>query len=577
MVHYALPGYENLAMKIALGQINPTVGDLRGNQAKIIEFARSAKAAGASLVVFPELAICGYPPMDMLLKAAFVRANLQALENLAQSVTDIQIVVGFVDQNSGPGRPLFNACALLAQGKIVHKQYKTLLPSYDVFDEDRYFEPASAYNLFHLENVRFGLSICEDVWNDLQIDGQARYHADPIAKIVGLGAEVILNLSSSPFDLGKYKLREEIVSRHATKYGVPIVYVNQVGGNDQLIFDGRSFVVDGSGSVVARASAFSEELLIVEYENNGKLITGPINDAVKDDAAETHAALVLGTRDYLRKCGFNRAVIGLSGGIDSAVTCAIACDAIGAKNVIGVSMPSPYSSEGSIEDAKQLASNLGIELKIIPIEPVMKAYTDVLAPTFAGKTPDVTEENIQARIRGAILMALSNKSGALVLATGNKSELAVGYCTLYGDMCGGLSVISDVPKLQVYALANYINTKRGLDLIPQSTIEKAPSAELKPNQTDQDTLPPYAVLDGIISAYVEQRLESDEIIKLGFKAEVVQDVIARIDHNEYKRKQAAPGLKITPTAFGVGWRMPIAQSFDERLEWQNESSLQVLC
>jgi NAD+ synthase (glutamine-hydrolysing) len=558
-------------MKIALAQINPTVGDIRGNLSKIVKFAREAKAKGSSLVVFPEMAICGYPPMDLLLKDSFINANLKALDTLAEAVTDIAIVVGCVDFNPGPGRPLYNACALLKDGKVVLKQYKTLLPNYDVFDEDRYFEPASQYHSEVIDGKRFGFSICEDIWID------ARYHADPIEKIAAMGVEIILNISCSPFDVTKYQVREELIRQHATRHKLPIIYLNQVGGDDQLIFDGRSFVVDSAGEVVARAAAFEEDVLIVEYDQKNKTFKGPIKDAVDDRVAETHAALVLGTRDYMSKCGFKKAVIGLSGGIDSAVTCAIAVSALGKENVIGIAMPSPYSSEGSVTDAKQLADNLGISFKIVPIEGAMKAYSQTLKPALEDTSSGTTEENIQARIRGTILMAMSNKTGALVLATGNKAELAVGYCTLYGDMCGGLAVISDVPKMQVYALAEYINQQAGYDLVPRSTIEKAPSAELKPNQKDQDTLPPYPVLDGIINAYVEQRLKSDEIINLGFSEEVVKDVIARIDRNEYKRKQAAPGLKISTTAFGVGWRMPIAQRFDEKLETQNEPVLQVLC
>jgi NAD+ synthetase len=547
-------------MRIALAQINPTVGDLKGNSAKIQEYAFRAKHEGASIVLFPELSLCGYPPMDMLLKKSFVDENLRALDQLAQSVSGIALVVGFVDHNCGEGRPLFNACALLAEGKVVLKQYKTLLPSYDVFDEDRYFEPASQYRLATIENWKIGFSICEDIWNP-QAEPKTRYHADPIEAIAALNPDLILNLSSSPFDEGKYAQREDLGRKHAKKHGMPLFYVNQVGGNDQLVFDGRSFVIDANGNLVARAAAFAEDLLITDFVSRFEIV-GPIKDAIDAPIAEIYAALVLGTRDYLAKCGFTKAVIGLSGGIDSAVTGAIACEALGKDNLLGIAMPSDYSSAGSLTDAQALAANLGIRLSVVPISQLVHSFTDALAPNFQGLATDATEENIQARVRGTILMAMSNKLGAIVLTTGNKSELAVGYCTLYGDMCGGLAVISDVPKMKVYELAQYINTRAGRSLIPQSTIDKPPSAELKPNQTDQDSLPPYSVLDGIIRAYVEQRLNLEEITKLGYDMATVQDIIIRIDRNEYKRKQAAPGLKISRTAFGIGWRMPIAQRFD---------------
>jgi NAD+ synthase (glutamine-hydrolysing) len=564
-------------MKIALAQINPKVGDLKGNLAKIIEFAARAKEKGASLAVFPELAICGYPPMDLLLKESFVKANLEALDKLREEVQELALIVGFVDVNYGEGRPLFNACAYIQNGEIKAKQYKTLLPTYDVFDEDRYFEPATETAKCVVESRSFGLSICEDIWNYGQGETSGRYRVDPIERLAAEAPMAIINISASPFAVGKGKLREDLIHHHANRHGIPMIFVNQVGGNDQLIFDGRSLVVDGTGKVCARAKAFEEDLLIVELGKDGKQIEGRIEDAHSAPIAETYAALVLGTRDYLRKCGFKRAVIGLSGGIDSAVTCAIACEALGHENVVGISMPSPHSSAGSIEDACSLASKLDIELELVPINPAMEAFDSMLRNQFKGLAQDVTEENLQARLRGNILMAMSNKFNYLVLTTGNKSELAVGYCTLYGDMCGGLAVISDIPKMVVYELADFINRRYGAAVIPQSTIDKAPSAELRPNQTDQDTLPPYPVLDAIIYAYVEQRLKPDQIVNLGFTKDVVRDVIERVDRNEYKRKQAAPGLKVTARAFGVGWRMPIAQGFKECVETEKTAKPEVLC
>lgn len=549
-------------MKVALAQINPTIGDFENNVAKIIDFGKRAAQAGARLVIFPELAICGYPPMDLLLKESFVKASLESLEKVKTALTELAVLVGYVDPNTGTGRPVFNACALLEGGQLRAVQHKTLLPTYDVFDEDRYFEPAKSYAHCSVDDWSIGLSICEDIWNYRELYPRPRYDVDPIDTIVQFEPRLLINISASPFTAGKEHIRHELVRNQARSHKVPVVYVNQVGGNDELIFDGRSIVVDANGKLLARANAFEEDLLVVDLAGEG----GEIKDSPEDLTVNTHHALVLGTRDYMRKCGFKKVVIGLSGGIDSAVTCAIACSAVGPENVLGVAMPSPHSSQGSIDDAKSLAENLGIELKIIPIDEPMKAFDSALAPAFASYDRDVTEENLQARIRGTILMSLSNKYGYLVLTTGNKSELAVGYCTLYGDMCGGLAVISDLPKMMVYDLAKYINEDAGREIIPVSTIEKAPSAELRPGQLDQDTLPPYVVLDGIIHAYVEQKRSVDEIIQLGYRPEVVMDVINRIDRNEYKRHQAAPGLKVTAQAFGFGWRMPIAQRYQESVK-----------
>jgi NAD+ synthase (glutamine-hydrolysing) len=553
-------------MKLALAQINTTVGDISGNLDKILQFAARAAAEGAQLVVFPELAITGYPPMDLLLKSNFVQANLDALDILKREIRGIAAVVGYVDLNPSSGRPLRNAAAFIADGSVQAVQFKTLLPNYDVFDEDRYFEPATSYTVPQCNGFKVGLSICEDIWVSEQLFPKSRYLVDPIEKVAAHRPDILVNISASPFSIGKGHLRYELIRDQALRHKIPVVYVNQVGGNDQLIFDGRTIACDAQGNLVACAVAFAEDLVIVELERErdgsvslkGTLTAPPINQI-----ADVHDALVLGTRDYMRKCGFTKAVIGLSGGIDSAVTCAIACAAIGAGNVLGVAMPSPYSSGHSVTDAEDLAKSLGVEYSLIPIGEAMNAFDAMLAQQFSGLSSDVTEENIQARSRGLILMSISNKMGHLVLTTGNKSELAVGYCTLYGDMCGGLAVISDVPKTMVYELAEYINLKAGKDLIPRSTIEKPPSAELRVGQLDQDSLPPYEVLDAIIHEYVEQRKGLQEIIDQGFKPEIVTDVINKIDRNEYKRKQAAPGLKVTALAFGVGRRMPIAQKFRE--------------
>lgn len=546
-------------MKVALGQINPTVGDIEGNVDKILLFCRRAREGGAKLVVFPELAVCGYPPMDLLLKESFVHATLAGLNHLRESIEGISALVGFVDFNSQAGRPLFNACALIEDCTIKDIQYKTLLPSYDVFDEDRYFEPAVTYSSCLVGDWPIGITICEDIWNFRDIYPQVRYQTDPVEMVVRHNPRLLVNISASPFSTGKHHIRHELVRSQALKHQLPVIYVNQVGGNDELIFDGRSIVVNSEGQLIARASAFEEDLVFVDLS----IGYGEIRDTPEDPTANTVHALVLGTRDYMRKCGFKKAVVGLSGGIDSAVTLAIACMAVGADNVLAVAMPSPYSSSSSIDDAKALAGNLGCGFEVIAIEAPMSCFTELLKPIFGDSPPDVTEENIQARLRGLILMAISNKCGHLVLTTGNKSELAVGYCTLYGDMCGGLAVISDLPKMMVYDVARYINEQAQREIIPVSTIEKAPSAELRPNQKDQDSLPPYVVLDGIINAYVEQRRGVDEIVRLGYEPEVVRDVVNRIDSNEYKRHQAAPGLKVTARAFGFGWRMPIAQRFKE--------------
>ncbi len=552
-------------MKIALAQINPTVGDITGNVERIVDYGLRASDLGADMVVFPELAVCGYPPLDLLLKPSFVDATLQGVADIQARLAHIAVVLGFVDRNEHPGRPLRNACAFLHGGVMQTVQYKTLLPTYDVFDEDRYFEPAVTHGCATLGEKLIGLSICEDIWNEGSIYPRPRYQHDPIAKLISSTSgkpQLLINISASPYSIGKQHIRHELVRSHAQKNQIPVVYVNQVGGNDELIFDGRSIVVDAGGTLIAQAAAFQEDLILVDLQTGA----GPIRQCPEDNVENIHKALVLGTRDYMRKCGFTKAVVGLSGGIDSAVVAALAVDALGAESVMGVLMPSPHSSEGSITDAKQLAANLGIRHEVVPINLGMAAMEETLAPLFADTKPDLTEENMQARLRGLILMSLSNKFGYLVLTTGNKSELAVGYCTLYGDMCGGLAVISDLPKMMVYELANYINEINGHEIIPAATIEKPPSAELRPDQKDQDTLPPYVVLDGILRAYVEERKSAAEIVKLGYRPDVVMDVVNRIDRNEYKRYQAAPGLKVTSQSFGFGWRMPIAQRFREQAE-----------
>jgi len=555
-------------MKIALGQINTTIGDIDGNVDKMLDFASRAKQAGADLILFPELAVCGYPPMDLLLKDSFVQANLRGLDRLKNEVSGISVIVGYVDINPGHGRPLYNACAFIQDGEIKARQYKTLLPTYDVFDEDRYFEPAREYKTVKCADLTLGLSICEDIWNSAEIEPKPRYQLNPIEKIVECKPDVLINISASPFCIGKEHIRHGLVRSHARKHGLPILYLNQVGGNDELIFDGNSIVVDADGELIANGNSFEEDLFYVDIADDtiGRPVpAGIVKENSTAPEVTCYKAIVLGTRDYVRKCGFKKTVIGLSGGIDSALTACVAVAAIGAENVLGVAMPSPYSSAGSLEDAEALAKNLGIEYRVVPIEKAMGSFARMLQPIFLGLAKDVTEENIQARIRGCILMSISNKLGHLVLTTGNKSELAVGYCTLYGDMCGGLAVISDLPKTLVYEVSRYVNEQAGRVLIPVSTLEKAPSAELRPGQLDQDSLPPYAVLDGILYEYVEKRRKADEIVNLGYDPQVVRDLINKIDRNEYKRHQAAPGLKVTARAFGVGWRMPIAQKFQETI------------
>ena len=543
-------------MKIALAQFNPTVGDFEGNRACILELAREAQKGGADLAVFSELCLCGYPPQDLIERPSFVERNQHELLCLAREIP-LHALVGFVGKaQDDTGKPVANSAALIAPGKILFEQRKMLLPTYDVFDETRYFQPAHTQFAFPHGSETLGITICEDSWNDKSFWPERLYDRDPVAELVGKGSTMILNLSSSPYTLGKRGLRQDMLGAVARDRGVPVVYVNQVGANDSLIFDGSSVAFTADGRVAARAKSFDEDLIFFDSAT-GK---GDLRPAMDDEFEAAYRALVIGTRDYVRKCGFGKVVVGLSGGVDSALVAAIATAALGKENVLGVAMPGPYSSEGSLRDAQRLAANLGIELITLPITETFESYRRALAGTFAGRSEDATEENIQARIRGNLLMAISNKFGSLVLSTGNKSEMAVGYCTLYGDMAGGLAVISDVPKTMVYDLANFVNRTR--EIIPRATITKAPSAELRPNQTDQDTLQPYEDLDRILKAYVEDLQSPEQIAEeCLLPLDMVRSVALQVDRTEYKRKQAAPGLKLTSKAFSVGRRFPLAQKF----------------
>ncbi len=567
-------------MKIGFAQINPTVGDLRGNCELIIRAYERLAAEGAELVLTPELAMTGYPPQDLVLKSRFVPENLELLDKLHPRVGDAALLVGFVDRNEGRGKPFRNAAALLERGKPIRKIYKSLLPTYDVFDEERYFQPADRVEPFVVHGKKIGVTICEDIWTEHYLP-RPLYDCEPVRSLVEQGAEIIVNLSSSPFSLHKPAIRYEMVAGLARAHQRPICYCNLVGGNDQLVFDGNSFAVNSAGNVIAQLAAFREDERVVDTDS-----TSAIEFHEGKTPEQIFAALSLGLRDYCHKCNFHSVVIGLSGGVDSAVTAVIAAHALGAENVTGVSMPSPYSSLESIEDARALAQNLGIKFLEIPITDGFRVFKAQFKEIFKGLPENETEENMQPRLRAMTLMALSNKFGHLVLSTGNKSELAVGYCTLYGDMAGGLAVISDVPKTMIYQIARWINSdyarwaievnrpypsgNRGrggspeppaVEIIPTSTIEKPPSAELKPNQKDQDTLPPYEILDQILYFYVEENLSARDIIARGFDEKTVRWVQRRVDRNEYKREQAAPGLKVTSRAFGIGRKMPIAQKY----------------
>jgi NAD+ synthase (glutamine-hydrolysing) len=540
-------------VKIGFAQLNPTVGDLRGNFQKIVQSYERLSAASAELVITPELAITGYPPQDLVFKSRFVPETLEILEELHRRIGKSALLVGFVDRNERRGRPFHNAAALLVGGQPIRKAHKSLLPTYDVFDEDRYFQPAEKVEPFDLNGKKIGVTICEDIWTEHYLP-RPLYDCEPTRSLIEQGAQIIVNLSASPFTLHKPSVRYEMVATLARTYKRPIFYCNAVGGNDQLIFDGNSIAVNPGGGLIAQLPAFREHEQIVDTES-----TTSLEFREESTPQQLFPALSLGLRDYLRKCGFKSAVLGLSGGIDSAVVAAIAADALGPENVVGVSMPSQYSSRGSIDDSKKLAEKLGIKLLHMPIAETFGVFKSQFKEIFSGLPENETEENIQPRLRAMTLMALSNKFGHLVLSTGNKSELSVGYCTIYGDMAGGLAVISDVPKTAIYELARWINREK--EIIPRSTIDKPPSAELKPNQKDQDTLPPYEVLDEILRLYVEENLSARDIIGRGFDEKTVRWVQRRVDLNEYKREQAAPGLKVTSRAFGLGRRMPIAQKY----------------
>ena len=540
-------------MKVGIAQINTTVGDFPGNSAAILAAYRSLVTEGAELVLTPELSIPGYPPQDLIFAGEFVDRNLAALAAIHTEVGEVPLVVGFIDRNTtGHGKPFHNAAAFLVKGKAPAIIHKRLLPTYDVFDEARYFEPGSSSAPIEHDGRRIGITICEDLWAPEYLPGPL-YRVDPPADLVAAGAEILLNLSASPFQFGKPVRRLQMLNAQAQRFKTPIYYCNSVGGNDQLVFDGHSVAISGDGSRSRELAGFREELAVLEEP------IAPLIPDHRDDLRELYQALVLGLRDYFRKCGFKSAVLGLSGGIDSALTAVLAVEALGKENVTGVAMPGPYSSERSFRDAKSLAETLGIKCLELPITKSFQVMKEGLAHAFKGRPEDATEENLQARLRGVTMMALSNKFGSLLLTTGNKSELAVGYCTLYGDMCGGLAVISDLPKTLVYSLSRWINRDR--EIIPGSTIEKAPSAELRPNQTDQDALPPYDQLDAILALYVEENLPVSAIIARGHDEALVRRITSLVDLNEYKREQAAPGLKVTGRAFGMGRRLPLAQRY----------------
>jgi NAD+ synthase (glutamine-hydrolysing) len=567
-------------MKIAIAQLNPLVGDIATNAQKILNAAHAAAEKGARLLLTPELSLCGYPPRDLLLNPAFVGSLEQALEPLTAALPkNLAVLVGTVDRNLNAltqgEKPLYNSTVWLERNKPPRFFHKRLLPTYDVFDEDRYFASGAESGMMTLDGLRLGITICEDLWNEDSFWGHRSYATNPIAELVDQGAELVINLSASPFCMGKQALREAMLSHTSARYSRPILYVNQVGGNDDLIFDGRSLAVSSSGQIVARGKAFEEDLMMVEYDGNRQEISSTqVAISPQQPAEEIWSALVLGVQDYAHKCGFKQVVLGLSGGIDSALVAAIAAEALGSANVLGVLMPSPYSSDHSISDALALAQNLGIETQTIPIALLMEGFNHSLASLFVGTESGLAEENIQARIRGNLLMAIANKFGRLLISTGNKSEVAVGYCTLYGDMSGGLAAIADVPKTRVYELCTWLNTPdskvwvRSLvpnakgEIIPTHILTKPPSAELKPGQLDQDSLPPYDVLDDILYRYIDEHQSQTDIVAAGHDGAIVSRVLGLVKRSEFKRQQAAPGLKITDRAFGTGWRMPIASQWE---------------
>ncbi|MCL7487804.1 MAG: NAD+ synthase [Desulfobulbaceae bacterium] len=543
-------------MKIALIQTNPVIGDFARNSDAVLRWTAAARAAGCRLAVFPELTLSGYPPQDLLERSDFINAHDRHLLSMVEKITDIAIVIGAIEQRSGSGKPLYNSALFIDDGKVKACARKQLLPTYDVFDETRYFEPGGESAVVCLDGERFGLTVCEDIW----FEGRG-YRIDPVRNMLAAETgkpDFLINISASPYHHGKISERNAVFSSLCRRNRLPLLYVNQVGGQDSLIFDGRSMALDPDGGIVAAAPGFQEAMIIVD-SNNWQ--PAPGLDLPEDSIATVFEALTLGVRDYLHKTGFKTAVIGLSGGIDSALTAAVACRALGPENVLTVSLPSPYTSQASIDDAQALAANLNCGHETISIGPAMDAYQKTLSPFFQGLAEDVTEQNIQARIRGNLLMALSNKFGHLLLSTGNKSEMAVGYCTLYGDMSGGLAVLSDVPKQMVYELARWLNSKE--EIIPERIITRPPSAELKPDQLDQDDLPPYEILDPILQAYLEEHASIDVICARGYERKTVEDIVRRIRVNEYKRRQAATGLKVTTKAFGQGRRYPIVHNFRE--------------
>ncbi len=543
-------------MRIGIAQINPLIGDFAGNAAKIVFRADQARERGCDLVVFSELVLSGYPPRDLLEKEDFVQAGLHALEDLTARIQGIGVICGYVDRNpQREGKPLFNAAVLFENGRILHRACKRLLPTYDVFDESRYFEPGSDNTVVEFRGRRLALTICEDVWNDKDIFDRPLYHSDPVAAMSAAGADLLINVAASPFDHTKPAFRERMLAAAARKYRMPVVFANQVGGNDSLVFDGAGAAFDAEGRQIARAAEFNEDLVVFD----ASACTGEVRPASASRAEAVYRALICGTRDYVTKCGFAKVVIGLSGGIDSALTACIGVEALGPENVATVFMPSRYTAAHNFEDTRRLAENLRVEYRIIPIDGIFDAFARPLCPAFDPAAPGLTEQNIQARIRGTLLMGISNRDGALVLSTGNKSELAVGYCTLYGDMNGGLAVISDVPKTMVYEICRHVN--RNGEIIPQRIIDKVPSAELAPDQTDQDDLPPYDLLDRILEGYVERGRGEEALVAEGFARETVREVIGRVERSEYKRRQAAPGIKVTPKAFGEGRRLPLAKRF----------------
>ncbi len=548
-------------MKIAIAQINPVIGDFEYNKDKIIRYAQMAMESSCDLVIFTELVLSGYPPRDLLEKKDFVEAYQHYLELIMDNIRDIGVICGLVKPNPQmEGNSWLNTAVLFENGKIIHECHKRLLPTYDIFDETRYFEPGQKAETVLFKGRTIGLTICEDIWNDKDFFKRRFYHVDPVTMLVNNGADLIVNISASPYHLGKRNFKWDMLSAIAAKYGVPLIYANQVGGNDSVLFDGLSVVFDKTGTKKVQARDFEEDLVVFDLEQIESSPDYRVYHPISETSIESlYKALVMGTKDYVTKCGFSKVVIGSSGGIDSALTACIAADALGPENVSTVFMPSIYTAPDNFADTRRLAENLAVSYTVIPIDKIFKTFLENLFPVFMNSEPDTTEENIQARIRGTILMAISNKFNSLVLSTGNKSELAVGYCTLYGDMSGGLAVISDVPKTIVYELSQFVNRRQ--EVIPDNIFKKAPSAELKPNQTDQDILPPYEVLDPILKAYIEDAMTVDELEKMGFDRDIIEDVVRRVTENEYKRYQAAPGLRVTSKAFGYGRRYPLAQRF----------------